>query len=164
MVRLLGLKGDYVADFRLLDYLVALRSTDECPALDDRIQTWRGMDPIPVRPVLATIVAAHALGEGSGRLACISFGCCYGRPLDQLPAMLHPWLAPLSVVNRGRPKRSLMPMDSTTATHVSQGLRLLWNPGIILACQILWIGIFLYMGRSHVTGARISFHVRKDRI
>jgi len=33
---LLGLKGDYVADFRLLDYLVALLSTDESPALDGR--------------------------------------------------------------------------------------------------------------------------------
>ena len=56
-------------------------------------------------------------------------------------------------------------MDAPTlSTHVSQGLRLLWNAGIILSCQILWIGIFLYMGRSQVTGARISFHVRKDRI
>jgi len=34
--RLLGLKGDYVADFRLLDYLAALLSTDESPALDGR--------------------------------------------------------------------------------------------------------------------------------
>jgi hypothetical protein len=32
--RLLGLKGDYVPDFRLLDYLVALMSTVESPALD----------------------------------------------------------------------------------------------------------------------------------
>ena len=47
---------------------------------------------------------------------------------------------------------------------ISMGLRLLWSPGIILVCQLLWIGIFLFMGRSQVTGARISFHVRKDRI
>jgi hypothetical protein len=36
MARMLGLKGDFVADFRLLDYLVALLSTDESPALDGR--------------------------------------------------------------------------------------------------------------------------------
>lgn len=26
---------------------------------------------------------SYALGEGVGRLACISFGCCYGKPLTQ---------------------------------------------------------------------------------
>ena len=32
--RCFGLKGDYVPDFRLIDYLVALMATDESPALD----------------------------------------------------------------------------------------------------------------------------------
>lgn len=32
--RLFGLRGDLVPDFRLLDYLVAVLSTDQCPALD----------------------------------------------------------------------------------------------------------------------------------
>lgn len=49
-------------------------------------------------------------------------------------------------------------------TEVVQGLRRIWNPGIILMCQTLWIGIFLYMGRSRVTGARILFFIHKDRI
>jgi hypothetical protein len=34
---LLRLKGDFVVDFRLLDYLVALLSTDESPALDGQL-------------------------------------------------------------------------------------------------------------------------------
>jgi len=34
--RALGLEGDFLPDFRLLDYLVAVMSTDECPALDGR--------------------------------------------------------------------------------------------------------------------------------
>lgn len=59
---------------------------------------------------------------------------------------------------------SLLCDDPPMAAQISQGLRLLWNPAIILLCQFIWIGIFLYMGRSQVTGARISFHVRKDRI
>ena len=33
--------------------------------------------------VLAALTIAYAFGEGLGRLACISFGCCYGKPLDQ---------------------------------------------------------------------------------
>ena len=30
---------------------------------------------------LAAFAIAYAFGEGLGRLACISFGCCYGKPL-----------------------------------------------------------------------------------
>lgn len=37
--------------------------------------------PLPLLPTLAAVVIAYAIGEGIGRLACISFGCCYGKPL-----------------------------------------------------------------------------------
>ncbi|NPV03811.1 MAG: prolipoprotein diacylglyceryl transferase [Syntrophaceae bacterium] len=37
--------------------------------------------PMPVFPVIAAVAVAYAFGEGVGRLACVSFGCCYGRPL-----------------------------------------------------------------------------------
>ena len=40
--------------------------------------------PLPVLPVIAAIAVAYAFGEGLGRLACVSFGCCYGRPLADL--------------------------------------------------------------------------------
>lgn len=36
-----------------------------------------------VIPVLAALAAAYALGEGLGRLACISFGCCYGKAMEE---------------------------------------------------------------------------------
>ncbi|MBI4776934.1 MAG: prolipoprotein diacylglyceryl transferase [Deltaproteobacteria bacterium] len=35
-----------------------------------------------VMPILAAVAVSYAFGEGLGRLACISFGCCYGKPLD----------------------------------------------------------------------------------
>lgn len=38
---------------------------------------------IPVVPALAAMSVAYAFGEGLGRLACISFGCCYGKSLAQ---------------------------------------------------------------------------------
>jgi len=41
------------------------------------------LSPLPVFPALAAIAVAYAFGEGLGRLACISFGCCYGKPLAQ---------------------------------------------------------------------------------
>ena len=37
---------------------------------------------IPWLPLLAAIAIAYAVGEGAGRLACISFGCCYGKPVE----------------------------------------------------------------------------------
>jgi prolipoprotein diacylglyceryltransferase len=36
---------------------------------------------LPLLPMLAALAIAYAIGEGIGRLACISFGCCYGKPL-----------------------------------------------------------------------------------
>lgn len=36
---------------------------------------------VPVVPALAALCTAYCFGEGTGRLACISFGCCYGKPL-----------------------------------------------------------------------------------
>lgn len=41
-----------------------------------------------VLPALAALSVAYAVGEGVGRMACLSFGCCYGRPVDTLP---EPW-------------------------------------------------------------------------
>ena len=38
---------------------------------------------LPMIPSLAAIMIAYAFGEGLGRLACISFGCCYGVALNQ---------------------------------------------------------------------------------
>lgn len=36
---------------------------------------------VPMVAVLAAFSIAYTLGEALGRLACISFGCCYGKPL-----------------------------------------------------------------------------------
>jgi prolipoprotein diacylglyceryltransferase len=39
--------------------------------------------PVPVLPLLAAAAISYALGESVGRLACLSFGCCYGLPLRE---------------------------------------------------------------------------------
>ena len=42
----------------------------------------------PVGAALAAACTAFVLGEGVGRLACISFGCCYGKPVSETKSWL----------------------------------------------------------------------------
>ena len=39
--------------------------------------------PLDMQVMLAALAIGYILGEGLGRMACVSFGCCYGTPLDQ---------------------------------------------------------------------------------
>ena len=48
--------------------------------------------------LLAALAVGGVLGEGLGRLACISFGCCYGRPLDECGHLTRALLAPIAFV------------------------------------------------------------------
>jgi hypothetical protein len=210
----------------------------------------RGGVPIPVIPTLAAIVTAYAFGEGLGRLACLSFGCCYGKPI----AACRPWVRRLfarrPLVFTGATKKiayasglegtPVVPVQVLTATlyvstgllctglflagrfalvfvlgtlvtqswrigsellradyrgegrfsayqwmglaaipyalamawwfagaaagrpQLAAGLAVLWQPGVLLALQALWLLIFLYTGRSAVTGATLSFHVHHE--
>ena len=45
----------------------------------------------PLVGTLAAMSIGYAFGEGTGRLACVSFGCCYGKPLSQMS----PWIQKL---------------------------------------------------------------------
>jgi hypothetical protein len=49
-------------------------------------------------------------------------------------------------------------------TDIAAGLGMLWNPAVLLFCQALWLAVFLFTGRSMVTGSTLSFFVRSDRI
>lgn len=222
------------------------------PWLITLVNHLAGAELIPALPALAAIGVAYALGEGLGRLACISFGCCYGRPLEQCrplvrrlfgrwhftfagstkkiayasgldgirvvpiqgvtavlycaTALLGTWLflggayAPAFLLTtlvtqfwrvssetlradyRGQGRISayqvmgllgvpyalltawLFAAATTTAPDLAAGLASLWNPVVLLALQGLWLGLFLFTGRSSVTGAMLSFHVHHDRI
>jgi hypothetical protein len=60
---------------------------------------------IPVVPVLAAISIGYAFGEGLGRLACISFGCCYGKPLHASHPLVQKLFARWHFVFRGETKK-----------------------------------------------------------
>ena len=63
-------------------------------------------NPIPVLPALAAAAVAYAYGEGLGRLACISFGCCYGKRVTELSPRLRRWFDSLSFTFAGEMKKA----------------------------------------------------------
>jgi hypothetical protein len=207
---------------------------------------------VPVVAGLAAVSIGYALGEGLGRLACVSFGCCYGKPLSRVSPRLHRLFDRWNFVFAGQTKKvayegalegtPVVPIQALTgilcvaialgaaavflhgfhrtafylsfvgtqtwralsenlrADHrgggrisayqvmavtgvlyalglvpflpaaplpradVLTGLNSLWNPAVILCLQGLWIATFLHTGRSVVTGATLSFHVRRDMV
>jgi Prolipoprotein diacylglyceryl transferase len=203
-------------------------------------------------PVLAALSIAYAFGEGVGRLACISFGCCYGKPLDDVHPLFQKIFRHCNFVFNGHTRKivyahgfggiQVVPVQALTAViycsaglvglyvfskshftaafiigmlvtqawrfgseflradyrgesriskyqimagmavvysliiayvfpeapvaapSISAGLKILWQPSLIIFLQLLWMVVFVYTGKSQVTGSQISFHVIKDRI
>jgi hypothetical protein len=207
--------------------------------------------PIPVIPVMAIISVAYAFGEGTGRLACISFGCCYGRPIADLDPRIRRFAERFAFIFSGKTKkiayeagldgRQVIPVQAMTAViftaagflgmflflrgaagiafilvlvvtqgwrfasemlradyrgggritvyqimtaiavlyalaimlvfgaepyraDLGNGIRTLWDPAVILGLQGFWLCLFLYTGRSRVTGSTMTFHVRNDMV
>ncbi|TSA45148.1 MAG: prolipoprotein diacylglyceryl transferase [Deltaproteobacteria bacterium] len=206
----------------------------------------------PVLRVLAAIAIAYAVGEGIGRLACISFGCCYGKPLSSCHPMLQRIFEGRAFIFSGQTKkiayahhldgREVIPIQAVTAIlftgagmlgcygflkgfhfatfagllvvtqawralsefvradyrgtgsitayqvmavlsviyaflllaffpadggelpDLMVGLLTLWDPGVILFFELLWIAAFVHTGRSRVTGATVRLHVVKENI
>lgn len=54
---------------------------------------------------LASVSIAYAYGEGLGRLACISFGCCYGKPLSQCSPFIQKLFSKFNLVYSGKTKK-----------------------------------------------------------
>ena len=88
---------------------------------------------LPFMPALATLGTAYLFGEGFGRLACISFGCCYGKPLAESPRWIQALFRGRAFRFSGRCKKAafaaglegvpLIPIQAVTATlNVVAGL------------------------------------------
>ncbi len=208
--------------------------------------------PIPLAAALSALSIGYGFGEGMGRLGCISFGCCYGKPLSQMGPLTRRLFRKMNFVFAGKTKKvayeggldgqEVLPIQALTAViyvttalagvylylerHfffafilcmgvtqtwrafsetlradyrgegsisayqimamaaivyclvialilpdqpgaqpvLSKGLASIWNPGVILLLQALGIAVFLFLGRSSVTEADVSFRVRLDRV
>ncbi|MEP9410847.1 MAG: prolipoprotein diacylglyceryl transferase [Candidatus Brocadia sp.] len=207
---------------------------------------------IPFIPALASFIISYAFGEGMGRLACISFGCCYGKPLSDSHSLVQRFFRDYYFVFFGKTKKiayesgldgvKVIPIQAITAIlhvttgvigiflflksyyvaaftltmaitqiwrllsemfradyrgegmisayqimaiisiiyssgivfflpsaliarpDVTVGLLSLWNPALLFFFLIVWLGMFLYTGRSTVTGSTLTFHVHRDRV
>ncbi len=209
--------------------------------------------PLPVLAVMAAISIGYAFGEGLGRLACISYGCCYGKALQDCGPRLRRVFSRRHFVFHGATKKiayaaglegeSVVPIQGVTAllycgtgllgatlflagqfaaaflltalvtqawrvfselwradyrgsgrlsayqvmgllllpyallltwlfpaaplpapAAMAEGMRALWHPAVLLSLQGSWLVMFLFLGRSQVTGAHLSFHVHHERI
>jgi hypothetical protein len=54
---------------------------------------------------LAVLLTAYAFGESFGRLACISFGCCYGRPVESMSPAFRKIFSRMNFVFYGETKK-----------------------------------------------------------
>lgn len=129
---------------------------------------------IPV--ALAAVVTCYALGEGVGRLACISFGCCYGKPMHRVRPVLQHLFSRLSFTFTGQTKKisyafgmdgiRMLPIQAVTAVVLCgtgiAGICLFLSGhytitflGIITITQ-LWRFASEFVRADHRGGERIS--------
>ena len=50
------------------------------------------------------------------------------------------------------------------APNLAAGLTQVTSVGVVVILQLLWIGLFLFYGRSRVTGSVMSFHVVAENV
>ncbi|MBI5572526.1 MAG: prolipoprotein diacylglyceryl transferase [Desulfomonile tiedjei] len=208
--------------------------------------------PVPMVPALASLSIAYAIGEGVGRLACISFGCCYGKPLADCSPWIRRAIGAHGFVFSGSTKKIayeggslgkevvpiqamtsavflgiglvsmflylgnhhfaavavsivmtqtwralsetlradyrgggtfsayqvmavvaaiytlgllwILPAEPVPPASLAAGVTALWDPVVPFALQSLGLAVFLFSGRSRVTGSTLSFHVLPDRL
>lgn len=64
-----------------------------------------GSQPMPTLPLLAAMAIAYTFGEGIGRVACISFGCCYGKPVSMVSGFWRQLFTKIHFVFEGHTKK-----------------------------------------------------------
>ncbi len=120
-----------------------------CIQLVDTIMKEFSDCDLPMIPIMAAMAVAYTLGEGLGRLGCISFGCCYGKAIDTCHPLVRRIFSKTPFIFQGATKkaiyegkfndRPLVPIQAVTC---------------IIYCLTAIAGSFLYL-RNHATAALI---------
>jgi hypothetical protein len=99
---------------------------------------------LPIMPLLAAMAIAYVLGEGVGRLACISFGCCYGKPVHLTPRWAKRCFGRLHHVFLGKTKKIAFAGDMEAVRVVPiQAVTCVLHTALALLCASLFFhGLF----------------------
>lgn len=99
---------------------------------------------LPVIPVLAALSICYTMGEGIGRLACISYGCCYGKPIKECGSFLQWLLRHVAMEFHGQTKKvayessltgeKLVPIQALTSV--------IYVSGALIGSYLYFIGLF----------------------
>ena len=102
---------------------------------------------IPIMSAYAAIAIAYAFGEGLGRMACISFGCCYGKPLTTSSRLLKRLFTGRGFVFFGNTKKIAYAggLEATEVIPIQAITAVLYS-----VCGLIATVLFL---NSHHTGA-----------
>ena len=120
-----------------------------CTLLVERIMNTFFDCHLPMLPVLTAIAIAYALGEGLGRLGCISFGCCYGKAIKDCGPLVQRAFSRSAFIFQGPTKKAIY------EGHLnSQPLVPIQALTCILYCLTAIVGSFLFL-RGHYTAALI---------
>lgn len=104
--------------------------------------------------MLAAVSTAYAFGEGIGRLACVSFGCCYGKPLGSCSGLIQSLFRKFHLVFTGSIKKAayagglegqpVIPIQALTA---------------IVCCLAGLAGVYLFLSGFFMAAALVTFTV-----
>jgi hypothetical protein len=100
-------------------------------------------------PVLAALSIAYAFGEGVGRLACISFGCCYGKPLADVHPLFQKIFRHCNFVFNGHTRKIVY-------AHGFDGIQVVPVQALtaVIYCGAGLIGLYVF-SKSHFTAGFI---------
>ena len=69
------------------------------------VTQWFATPGFSASALLAAAGLAYVLGEAIGRLGCLSFGCCYGRPISEIGPLQRALYSSTATTYRGRLKK-----------------------------------------------------------
>lgn len=102
-------------------------------------------------PVISVLSISYNLGEGVGRLACLSFGCCYGKPVKELNGWFRRFFEIINVVFTGKTKKV-----SYASSLDGEPLVPVQGMAVILYVTTAFIGIILFLYGYYITSFLIT--------
>jgi prolipoprotein diacylglyceryltransferase len=100
---------------------------------------------ISIITLLSAMSISYALGEGMGRLACISFGCCYGKPLKESSPFIRKIFHRYHFVFTGKSKKIAYAhqMDGQQVIPIQAATTLIYSFAGIIGCYLFLKGFAL---------------------